>query len=100
MARGRGNGLLSPLAGMTRRSIKPGNRDRAVETAHPYTFPHGNSALAQSPGMTRNARRGVSHALGPALRGQPRAQPDMSMAFSDRTESQWFIRSAFVVSCQ
>jgi len=28
------------------------------------------------------------------------AQPDMSSAFSERTESQWFIRSALVVSCQ
>jgi hypothetical protein len=28
------------------------------------------------------------------------AQPGMSSAFSDRTESQWFIRSALVVSCQ
>jgi hypothetical protein len=56
MARSGGNGLVSPLAGMTRRSVEPGNCDRAVETAYPYTFPHGNSALAQNPGMTRNAR--------------------------------------------
>jgi hypothetical protein len=49
MARGGGNDLVSPLAGMTRRSAGPGNRDRAAETAHPYTFPHGNAALTQTP---------------------------------------------------
>jgi hypothetical protein len=45
MTRGRSNGLVSPLAAMKRRSVEPGNRDRAAETAHPYMFPHGNSAL-------------------------------------------------------
>src|SRR5690349_14279050 len=58
---GRSNDPVSPPSDITQHSADPGNRDRAAETVHPSTFPHGNSALTASPGMTR---RGVSHALG------------------------------------
>jgi hypothetical protein len=67
MIRGRSNDPVSPPSDMTQHSADPGNRDRAAETSHPSTFPHGNSALTANPGMTRNTWRGVSRALGGQL---------------------------------